>query len=236
MLLDIRIELYDGSAAMPMKLPTAIASTVDDDPIDPRPQCSPTLKATVRPKDPEKHVLGQIEGFIVASQELIAKGVDHLLVGIEQMAACGLVASRALPGRSDIAVPGGNVRPSDRSRLLHETVPLPIRLRSSREGSPIASGSMKTGEFNRITRQADYTKWSSSTSGGRQMIGISLRKTLMVAGGFWLTFRLVLRVNTGDLWLANTVVYHAIVTFMLILTVGAVVRRFSPSRSEPIKS
>ena len=68
------------------------------------------------------------------------------------------------------------------------------------------------------------------------MIGISLRKTLMVAGGFWLAFWLVLRVNTGGLWLANMVVYHAIITFMLILTVGAVVRRFSQSRSEPIKS
>ena len=55
------------------------------------------------------------------------------------------------------------------------------------------------------------------------MIGISLRKTLMVAGGFWLAFWLVLRVNTGGLWLANMVVYHAIITFMLILTVGAVV-------------
>ena len=31
------------------------------------------------------------------------------------------------------------------------------------------------------------------------MIGISLRKTLMVAGGFWLAFWLVLRVNTGGL-------------------------------------
>lgn len=68
------------------------------------------------------------------------------------------------------------------------------------------------------------------------MIGNSLRKTLIVAGGFWLTFWLVLRINTGGLWLANTVVYHAIVTFVLTLTVGAVVRRFSRSRSEPIKS
>ena len=68
------------------------------------------------------------------------------------------------------------------------------------------------------------------------MLGISLRKTLIVAGGFWLAFWLVLRVNTGGLWLANTVVYHAIITFMLILTVGAVARRFSRSRSEPIKS
>ena len=68
------------------------------------------------------------------------------------------------------------------------------------------------------------------------MIGISLRKTLIVAGGFWLAFWPVLRVNTGGLWLANTVVYHTIITFMLILTVGAVARRFSRSRSEPIKS
>ena len=143
---------------MPMKPPAAIASTVDDDPIDPGPQRGPTLKATDRPKDPEKHVLGQIEGFTVASQELIAKGIDHLLVGIDQLPACGLVASRALPGQNDIAVPGGDVRPSDRSRPLHETVPLPIRLRSSRKGSPAASGSLKTGKFNRITSQADYTQ------------------------------------------------------------------------------
>ena len=68
------------------------------------------------------------------------------------------------------------------------------------------------------------------------MIGISLRRTLMVAGGFWLAFWLVLRVNTGGIWLADTVVYHAVVTFMLILTVGAVVRWFGQSRSGPLKS
>ncbi len=68
------------------------------------------------------------------------------------------------------------------------------------------------------------------------MVGISLRRTLLVAGGFWLAFWLVLRVNTGGLWLAHTVVYHAITTFMLILTVGAVVQWFSQSRSRPLKS
>ena len=68
------------------------------------------------------------------------------------------------------------------------------------------------------------------------MVGISLRRTLIVAGGFWLVFWLVLRVNAEGLWLAHAVVYHAVVTFMVILTVGAVVQWFSQSRSGPLKS
>ena len=68
------------------------------------------------------------------------------------------------------------------------------------------------------------------------MIGSSLRRTLILAGGFWLAFWLVLRLNSEGLRLADSVLYHAIVTFMLILTVGAVVRWFSPSRSGPLKS
>jgi len=48
------------------------------------------------------------------------------------------------------------------------------------------------------------------------MVSISLRRTLIVAGRFWL---------------ADAVVYHAVLTFILILSVGAVVRRFSQSRS-----
>ena len=68
------------------------------------------------------------------------------------------------------------------------------------------------------------------------MIGISLRRTLIVAGGFWLAFWLVLRLNTESLWLADAVVYHAVTTFTLILTVGAAMRWFSASRSGPIKS
>ncbi len=120
MCLYMFVELDDTGTAMPLKPPAPIASTVDDDPIDPGPQRRPTLKATDRPKNAEKHLLGQIEGFIVASQKLIAEGVDHLLVGIDQLSARGLVAIRALPGQSDIAVPGGNVRPPDRSRLLHQ--------------------------------------------------------------------------------------------------------------------
>ena len=54
----------------------------------------------------------------MASQELIAKGIDDLLVGIDQLPAGSLVTNRALAGQSDIVVPGGNVRPSDRSRLF----------------------------------------------------------------------------------------------------------------------
>lgn len=68
------------------------------------------------------------------------------------------------------------------------------------------------------------------------MVGSSLRRTLIVAAGFWLAFWLVLRFNTGGLWLTGTVVYHAIMTFMLILTVGAIVRWVGQSRSGPIKS
>ena len=68
------------------------------------------------------------------------------------------------------------------------------------------------------------------------MVGSSLRRTLIVAGGFWLAFWLVLRLNAEGLWLADAVVYHALFTFMLILTVGAVVRWFGQFRSRPLKS
>ena len=105
---------------MPVTPPAAIASPVDDDPIDPGPQRSPTLKATDRTKDTEEHLLGQIEDLIVAAEELI----DHLLVSVNQLSARGLVARRASSGQRDIFVSGGNtVGPFERSRLLYETVP-----------------------------------------------------------------------------------------------------------------
>ena len=62
------------------------------------------------------------------------------------------------------------------------------------------------------------------------------RKLLIVAGGFWLAFWLVLRINAEHLWLADIVVYHAALTFMLILSVGAAIRWFSSSRSGPLES
>ena len=109
---------------MPVTPPAAIASPVDDDPIDPGPQRSPTLKATDRTKDTEEHLLGQIEDLIVAAEELIAQRIDHLLVSVNQLSARGLVARRASSGQRDIFVSGGNtVGPFERSRLLYETVP-----------------------------------------------------------------------------------------------------------------
>jgi len=68
------------------------------------------------------------------------------------------------------------------------------------------------------------------------MVGPTLRKALIVAGGFWLVLWLVLRVNAQGLWLDNVVVYYALFTFMLTLSVGALVRWFSQTRSGPLKS
>ena len=68
------------------------------------------------------------------------------------------------------------------------------------------------------------------------MFGLTLRKALIVAAGFWLVFWLVLRVNDEALWLDNVVVYYALFTFMLTLPVGALVHRFGQTRSGPLKS
>ena len=68
------------------------------------------------------------------------------------------------------------------------------------------------------------------------MFGLTLRKSLAVAGAFWLVFWLVLRVNDEGLWLEQVLVYYALFTFMLTLSVGALVRWFSRTSSGPLKS
>lgn len=68
------------------------------------------------------------------------------------------------------------------------------------------------------------------------MFGLTLRKSLAVAGAFWMVFWLALRVNTEGLWLEQVVVYYALFTFMLTLTVGALVRWFRQTGSGPLKS
>src|SRR5690242_4656773 len=109
-----------------------VAGLIDDDPVDPGPKGRLAAEAGKGPENSEKDLLRQVQGFIRILEEVQRKGVNHALVGIDQVGAGGFVAGvtpfnkggfrSVYVGPTDSASvlhqPSGNRRPHQSSTVL----------------------------------------------------------------------------------------------------------------------
>ena len=117
MVADVLVERHLLRPMPPAPPALAVPRLIDDDPVDPGPQGGLPAERVNRAEDPEKHLLGEVEGLVVVTKEVQRQLIDHPLVLVHELGA-GLFVARGT-ALNQGGFPPPDLSPGDGSNRLH---------------------------------------------------------------------------------------------------------------------